>query len=139
MVSQSKNLPKSTKICIAVIIALMLFARIGGYLGGHHLYESAYYEGHKDGKQEGYDEGYEDAKEIAVNYISSVESYEPIAGTDTYLTTDNAPAGTVWVTPHGEKYHESGCQYINGRHDLLYFSNAEYAEERGYTPCSECH
>lgn len=71
------------------------------------------------------------------DYTVSDEGY--YESTDTVLTTDEAPAGTVWTTPSGSKYHESNCQYINGRTDLTYFNTAAEAENCGYSPCSICH
>lgn len=134
-IPSENNVSKNTKIFITVIFAIFICFGIVAYTGGQHIYHEGYDKGHDAGYEVGYDEGRDEGYDEA----GEAEPYEPIAGTDTYLTTDNAPPGTVWITPHGEKYHESGCQYINGRHDLLYYDTAEEAELDGYTPCSECH
>lgn len=107
-------------------------ARDSGYDEG---YETGYDEGYDLGYDEGYDDGYSDGL-----YDSSESDMSGYLGPrDTYLTTDTAPSGTVWVTPSGEKYHEGWCRYISGRNDLTYYYSAEDAINAGYAPCSVCH
>ncbi len=45
------------------------------------------------------------------------------------------PQDTVYVTPHGKRYHRAGCTALRGKATPL--SRAE-AEEKGYTPCRRC-
>lgn len=139
-----KQEKKSVKpIVIAVIITLLFSAGVV-YWGGQTVVQDAYDRGHVNGyadgiakgKEAGYWEGYtaglSEAKNASENFIGNNSDTE-------YLTTDNAPAGTVWITPYGEKYHEGWCRYISGRNDLTYFYSADDAENAGYTPCSVCH
>lgn len=106
-------------------------------------YDDGYDEGYEIGYDEGYDVGYDEGHSEAEydNGENDLSGYlGPYPGTsNNYLTTDTAPTGTVWVTPHGEKYHEGWCQYVSGRHDLTYFNSADDAMNAGYSPCSVCH
>ena len=43
----------------------------------------------------------------------------------------------VYVTTTGDKYHKWGCQYINGKTNLLDMYISE-AQDKGYTPCKVC-
>lgn len=97
-------------------------------------YDEGYEIGYDEGHDEGYNEGYSDAE-----YENGENSLDGYVDPSSYLTTDTAPEGTVWVTPHGEKYHEGWCQYVGGRHDLTYFYSANDAINAGYSPCSVCH
>ena len=102
-------------------------------------YDEGYEVGYDEGYDIGHDEGYSEAEyDNGENDLSGYLGPSP-STPRTFLTTDTAPAGTVWVTPHGEKYHEGWCQYISGRHDLTYFNSADDAANAGYTPCSVCH
>ena len=133
------SFPRHMKIFATVIIVIVVAATIGGF--------KAYDQGHLDGYSVGYDEGYEigydEGYDIGYDEGYSEAEYDngenDLGTSNNYLTTDTAPAGTVWVTPHGEKYHESWCQYISGRYDLTYFNDADEAMSAGYSPCSVCH
>lgn len=102
-------------------------------------YEEGYEEGWDIGYDKGYDEGYSESEYD--NGENDRSGYlGPYSGTsDTFLTTDTAPEGTVWVTPSGEKYHEGWCRYVGGRHDLTYFHSSADAAAAGYEPCSVCN
>ena len=91
---------KSVKpIVIAVIITLLFSAGVV-YWGGQTVVQGAYDRGHVNGyadgiakgKEAGYWEGYtaglSEAKNASENFIGNNSDTE-------YLTTDNAPAGTV--------------------------------------------
>lgn len=138
---QKKSMPKSTKICITIIVLLLVSICIGGYYLKGYAYNLGYDRGYVVGEGQGYADGLADAKEkyantTDINYLGPAPNRNDES---TYLTTDTAPEGTVWTTPSGSKYHNSGCQYIDGRHDLTYYLSAEEAESIGYTPCSVCH
>ncbi len=45
------------------------------------------------------------------------------------------PAETVYITDSGEKFHRSGCSYLN---DNAHALPRAQAEEKGYTACSRC-
>lgn len=111
-------------------------ARQEGYDEGYEIgYDEGYDAGHSEGYAEGYSEAeYDNSENDLSGYLGSAPSTS-----NTFLTTDTAPEGTVWVTPHGEKYHEGWCRYISGRNDLTYFYSADDAANAGYTPCSVCH
>lgn len=94
-------------------------ARQSGYDEG---YDVGYEEGYNEGRTDGYDDGFS----AADNYTES--SY-----------SDEIPNTAVFVTPHGEKYHESWCQYVSNRTDISYYNTADEAELAGYSPCSVCH
>ena len=133
-------------VVIAVIITLLLSAAIA-YLGGqsvvHEAYDRGYDAGYDDGKSDGYDtgktEGYNDGFNVAKEYFQNNNSSNALAPNDGITSTDEAPAGTVFVTKTGDKYHENGCQYISGKHNLTAYSSASEAENAGYSPCSVCH
>lgn len=110
-----------------------------GYKDGQaSSYEDGYDEGYEIGFEEGHDEGYDEGYSDAV-YDNGENDLSGYVDPTSFLTTDTAPAGTVWVTPHGKKYHEGWCQHIDGRHDLTYYRNASEAKAIGLTPCDECH
>lgn len=127
-----------------VIIGILILALIGYGLynyayntGYDNAYDNGYEDGYDEGYETGYDEGYSDSEwDHGENDLSG---YIPPNNTNTYLTTDTAPAGTVWTTPSGEKYHEPWCRYISGRNDLTYFYTSSDAANAGYSPCSVCH
>lgn len=133
------------KKIVYVVITLLLvgassvFSYNYGFDQGTDLgRESGHSDGYSEGYDEGYTDGYDDAQwELGENDLSGYIG--PAPDTTTYLTTETAPAGTVWTTPSGEKYHEAGCQYINGRNDLTYFLSSGDAVNAGYSPCSVCH
>lgn len=105
-------------------------ARQEGYDEG---YEVGYDEGRDIGYDEGYDEGYEYVKDIALDYFEGQNSNSDVK------STNNAPEGTVFVTPSGEKYHRNGCQYISGKYNLTGYDSAADAAAAGYKPCSVCN
>lgn len=43
---------------------------------------------------------------------------------------------TVYITETGEKYHQSGCQYLKKSKIAI---DLEKAKSQGYTPCSRCN
>lgn len=99
-----------------------------------------------DARQEGYDEGYEigyDEGYDAGHSEGYAEGESAAAWNDGNIqipkSTDEAPAGTVFVTQTGDKYHENGCRHISGKYNLIAYSSASEAEACGYTPCSVCH
>ena len=127
---EKKQMPKSTKICIGIIIALIVAMSVGGYL--------VYDWGHYDGYQKGYDVGYDYAEsesneEAYANTLNSIT--QQVSLYEGYLTTllDNA----VFVTEHGEKYHRFGCHYIIDS-DKFWIYNSENAKAQGYDACSYC-
>ena len=109
---QKKIIPKSTKICIIIIVAFVFAAGIGGYLGGQHLYNTAYNDGYSQAKSE-----------------SNESTYKG------YLTYFLDCA--VFVTEKGEKYHRLGCYYIQDSKRFWVY-NPENAENQGYDACSYC-
>lgn len=121
---------------IMLFIAIILIA-IGGVFLYEHAYNKGYDEGELYGYDNGYDKGYEDARKYFTNNINTTTNLNRTS--NTYLSTNTAPTGTVWATPSGEKYHESWCRYIEGRHDLTYFYSSSDAINAGYSPCSVCH
>ena len=136
---ETQKTPKFNIWRTIVTITVLAILAFGGYNTG---YDDGYDEGHDAGYEvgydEGYSEGYDDAEqELGENDLSGYLG--PAPDTSSYLTTDTAPAGTVWTTPAGEKYHEGWCRYIDGRHDLTYYLSATDAINAGYSPCSVCH
>lgn len=136
---------KSTKVCVVIIIMLLATMGFGGYYGFNYAYDLGrdagydvgYDEGYTEGHDEGYTEGYDDAEwELGENDLSG--NLGPAPDTITF-TSDTAPAGMVFVTPAGEKYHEAWCRYIDGRHDLTHYLSAADAINAGYDACSVCH
>ena len=122
------------KVLLVIVITLIVAS-------GIFLYNYAYNKGYNEGELYGYDNGYNNGYEDAGKYfIKNINTNTNLNRTsNTYLTTDTAPAGTVWTTPSGEKYHEPWCRYIEGRHDLTYFYTESDAANAGYSPCSVCH
>ena len=53
------------------------------------------------------------------------------------IETNSNSEFTVFITEYGEKYHRLGCQYIEGKENLLEVS-VEQAEKAGYEPCEVC-
>ncbi len=110
-------------------------------------YDDGYDNGYDEGYEIGYDEGYDEGYNAACEINSSDGYYDPDASNEDFssypsgevYTFDNAPAGSVWATPHGEKYHEAGCQYVNNRYDLKLYYSSQDAMNDGLTPCSVCH
>lgn len=142
-----KNKVNVKHVIITVIITLLISAVIV-YLGGRVLLQSTHDSGYDTGYDIGYNDGYDEGRDIGYEEGYSIAEYDYGENDrsgylgpspDTYLTSDTAPAGTVWTTPYGEKYHETGCRYVNGRNDLTYFYSAEDAINAGYAPCSVCH
>lgn len=134
------NKPTIGRTLITVLVLAIL--AFGGYHTGYEDGEQAHAEdydaGYEAGYDEGYTEGYDDAEwGLGENDLSGY--IDSVPDTSTYLTTDTAPAGTVWTTPAGEKYHEGWCRYIDGRHDLTYYLSATDAINAGYSSCSVCH
>lgn len=103
--------------------------------------EEAEQSGYNDGYSVGYDEGYDEGYEIGYDegYTSAEEDYSGDDSYDDAPDEGSLPDTAVFVTPHGEKYHEGWCQYVSGRYDLTYFNNADDAMSAGYAPCSVCH
>lgn len=103
-----KHLPKSTVVCLCVIIVLI----IGCVVSSFAAYNAAY------------DEGYSYAE---------LESNEDLY--EEYLTIflDNA----VFITEYGDKYHRLGCYYIADS-DRFKIYNPENAKVQGYDACSYC-
>lgn len=95
-----------------------------GYSDGH---TAGYNEGYKVGHDEGYDKGYDNG------YADGCSE-----GSSEYVSVDELPAEAVYITPTGEKYHASWCQYVVGKTNLTYFENADEALVYGYYPCSVC-
>lgn len=122
------------KLLLVIVATLIVTSGIFLY---NYAYNKGYDEGELYGYDNGYNNGYEDAEKYFIKNINTNTNSNRTS--NTYLTTDTAPAGTVWTTPSGEKYHESWCRYIEGRHDLTYFYTASDAANAGYSPCSVCH
>ena len=151
--TMDNKLARSTKICIAVIVVLLLGSAVGGYQLYNYAYdqgcskaEERYDEGYTSGYNKGYDKGYRLGKNAGydsamdANEQSSASTSETTSDTNTsYMTTDSAPDGVVWVTRYGDKYHKSYCRYISGKNNLSYFDSAADAENSGYSACSVCY
>lgn len=127
-------------IFLAIFMTISLSACIYTEEDLEEAEQSGYNDGYSVGYDEGYDEGYEIGYDEGYNENDSAQYTEFDSYTSgEVLTTDTAPEGTVWTTPHGEKYHEGWCQYVSGRYDLTYFNSADDAMSAGYAPCSVCH
>lgn len=128
---------KLKHIIVAIIVTLSL-TTIFLYLAGQTIidnsynsgYEDGYDEGHEDGRQDGYNIGYNDGHDDS---FSTTDNYTESS------YSDEIPNTAVFVTPHGEKYHESWCQYVSNRTDISYYNTADEALSSGYSPCSVCH
>lgn len=93
--------------------------------------DTAYEDGYNEGYDEGYDTGYEEGYDSGI-YDSEESNDEGYLGP--------APSsGRVYVTRTGSKYHQSWCQYIQGKNDLSYYNSAGEAESAGYDACSVCY
>jgi len=57
-----------------------------------------------------------------------------VTGGDT-MNEETPVTDTVYITDTGKKYHRKGCKYLWGSGTPI---SRKQAEERGYTPCSEC-
>lgn len=58
--------------------------------------------------------------------------------TESRIVSSVEDEGTlVYITTSGKKYHKWGCQYINGKTNLIDMYISE-AQEKGYTACSVC-
>lgn len=127
---EKKQMPKSTKICIVLIVALVVAMGVGGYF----IYDWGHYDGYQEGYSLGHDEGYESGSGDA----ESIELWETAQQAELYKDylirfLDNA----VLVTEYGEKYHRLGCHYIQDS-DKIWIYNPENAEVQGYDACSYC-
>lgn len=124
------NVSKNVKIFITVIFAIFICFGIVAYMGGQHIYHEGYDKGRDAGYEVGYDEGRTDGYSDGFNARDNYDDPAP---------SEEVPDTAVFVTPHGKKYHEFGCQYVSNKTDIGYYDTAEEAELDGYTPCSECH
>mgnify|MGYP004652496487 CR=1 FL=1 len=59
------------------------------------------------------------------------------SSTTTSSNRDDSQSETVYVTPHGTKYHKPDCYHIAGRSGLIELTISE-AEQNGYEPCKDC-
>ncbi len=78
---------------------------------------------------------------------SSKAKYTTVTADNDYsIVTDSNPpqpddenaenkSYTVYITDTGNKYHRSGCRYLN---QSKYAISREDAREQGYTPCTVC-
>lgn len=55
--------------------------------------------------------------------------------TNTKIRTSDNPI--VYITKYGEKFHQAGCYYIEGKDDIIELPESE-AINLGYTPCKIC-
>lgn len=62
-------------------------------------------------------------------------TYDEISISST--TSIDGNPNVVYITKFGNKYHITGCQYINSKDDLIEISIKE-AEKAGYKPCEVC-
>lgn len=138
-----KGVPKSTKICVAIIIILLIASICTGYLGSEYIYNEGYKTGYSKGKDAGYgvgytkghSEGYKDAE----NDYNGNSSSSIIYGDYGTSYEDGITEYSVFVTPSGEKYHTEYCRYIEGKSNLSYYDSASDAAAAGYEPCSVCN
>lgn len=134
---------KIVYVVIAILIIGSAFSLCScGYTGSETgaETESSYDEGYDDGYETGWDEGYEEGKQAAFEQMDEeLESQNNDISQGEALPVSDAPAGMVFVTRTGDKYHERYCHYIDGKNDLTGYDSAQDAANTGYTPCSVCH
>lgn len=139
---EKQNMPKSTKVCIFIIVVLFISTICIAYFGSEYAYNNGYKAGYSAGKDAGYGVGY--TKGHAEGYADAENDYNssndggylgPYTGEYDYDDTEYS----VFVTPSGEKYHRNGCQYISGKYNLKIYASADEAANDGYEPCSVCN
>lgn len=67
----------------------------------------------------------------------AAESSAPVQSESRIVSSVEDEGTLVYVTTTGDKYHKWGCQYINGKTNLLDMYISE-AQDKGYTPCNKC-
>lgn len=130
-------------VIVTIIVFIVIFvAHDYGYwytkddiLG---MRDTAYDEGYDEGYKEGYDKGQLDYEDSL--YYNDSTYYNPNeAAANEPQSSPEVPSTAVFVTATGEKYHQGGCRYIEGKNNLSYFDTAEDAMRAGYTACSVCY
>ena len=105
-----------------------------GYDEGYYFGADDYYEvGHDEGFEEGHAKGLETGQAIGEDdgyRVGYAEGYD-----EGYADALNIE-DQVYVTFSGEKYHRSGCSYLNSSCIVI---SRDDAIARGYTPCSRCN
>lgn len=75
------------------------------------------------------------ASQVSSEPIPALSSSQDASPKET--SASEPQEATVYITPSGEKYHRSGCQYIEDKSNLTELSESR-AAELGYEPCKVC-
>ena len=73
----------------------------------------------------------------APSSTSTPESSAPTQSDGRIVSSVDGEGTLVYVTTTGSKYHKWGCQYINGKTNLIDMYISE-AQDKGYQPCEVC-
>ena len=133
--NENKEPQKSSKKTSKKLLPYILVAAIavvGTWIIADNKIEKNYDLGYDDG----YDYGYEHGQDIGyANGYYDGTADERAKHEDLINFVDKH---VVFCTDQGKKYHKFYCSHIQTHRGSFYAFNVEYAEYRGYQPCSDC-